>query len=143
MTALDQLHSYIASVQHPTQTGVTSDFAQTNQPDPSLGKTGTTTPPPTPVPCSFTTIMTGTIDGSGSIGSGTAANSQASLTACVSGAASSASGLPTLLFAGFTWGRVAAFLMGLICLLAGLYLFKPTQSLIVSASSHAKDAIAA
>lgn len=47
------------------------------------------------------------------------------------------------LLAGFSWGRVGTFLLGLICVAAGLLMFKPVSNTAISISKTGLKALAA
>jgi hypothetical protein len=81
--------------------------------------------------CDLAAVLTGTVGGQGPIGSGTSAVSQAALQACMASAA------PTGLFAGFSWGRVLAVVIGVAFVGGGLMLWKPVQETVVSGAKAA------
>ena len=55
---------------------------------------------------------------------------------------SSGGGLGSLLIPGFTWGRVGAFLLGIIVVAGAIYLFKPAQNAINTAVKRGSETLA-
>lgn len=78
--------------------------------------------------------------GGGSGGSGsTGKTTTVGIGGAIAGGLSSVLGIPAI-----NWGRLAAFLLGLLFIAAGLYLLRPVQQIVnQTVKSNIKDAIAA
>lgn len=76
--------------------------------------------------------------GSGGSGGGGATSIPGKIVAAATGAVSTALGIPAI-----NWGRLAAFLLGLLLIGGGLYLLKPVQEVINRSVKGAAEGLAA